>query len=462
MRNTHVNFIKDTKDIIAMLKKEVSRQIEMLASHIASEEFMSSEQVQRYNIEKAIAHFENKLKDNPEDENTRATIARLKKELGQKKKPLKNSELSFSKASLRRLLHTIFGAYLAYLEEKDSEGFNQAMAIIEEGISNREKVLTKAKKELGMKLNSRNEEPQKTEKAILKSVRKFIQPVDKVSQEIFKSNENEGFYNTDGIDVIVAGKGTKKEVTSAVSINIENCEGVQISNDVMLNPYNRAVHNAVVSIYEAGNTHATFNQIHKVMNGNRPTLKAPEEETRKAIMKSIEKMMCTKITIDLTNEAKLYNFDRMTIKDVILPVQVVTAEVNGQIVDCVKFRGEPPLDTYAKKKKQVNTCDIKMLDTPLKSSEENTIITNYLLERVQGVMTPHSNLSNVILYDTLYKYLGLEAKTPNALRQRKLEVREKVKKILQYWVSIKFIKGFSDVIEGKTITGVMVYVKKRK
>ena len=460
--STHVDFIRDTQSIIAMLQREVPYQIKMSALQAASTELIYSEAVQRKNIEKAITHFEKKIKDNPNDEQAKATVERLKREIEQEayKNATKHENIDFSSNTIRQRLHVIFGAYLAYLEEKDKEGFKQALDIIEKGISNRKRILAKVKRELRMTLESNNEKSKKEEdieKAVIKSVAKFLQPVDKVSQEIFKKGENEDFYNGGIVDLVVSGKDTKREITTAVSINIDNFDDVKMSNDVMLDPYNRAVHNALVSIYEAGNEHATINQIYRVMNGNRETLKAPEEETKKAIMESVEKLRHSEITIDLSNEAKIYNFKKLKIKDFIIPAMIVTAEVNGQVIDCIKFRGEPPLATYSKQKKQINTCDIKMLDIPLNNSKENIIIKNYLLERVQGIINKKSRLNNVILYETLYKYLGLD-ENEKTIRIKRQRVRQKVHIILEAWIKAGYIKGFEDFREGNTVTNFRVYV----
>lgn len=445
-------FVKDTKSILDMLRKEVPLQIKMSAL------FVASIPDKRKNMEKAISHFEEKLKGDTDDLQTQATIERLKKELekGEDSVSTDSNENLFSEENLRKRLHVIFGAYLAYLEDNDAEGFKKAMAIIEKGISDSEKILSRARKSLG--INSSNAQSDKSmEKAVAIRATEFFAPVDKLSNTLFDTRKNPAFYEKPEVLLKVGAKGGKP-VTSLVSINVDKLEGVTLSNGVMVEPYNRSVHNAVVSLYVAGNTHFTPRMIYQAMNGGKREHKPPEQ-ANEDIMASMRKLMYTRVSIDATKEAKAFGFKTLKIEGyTLLPVILTTAEINGQVVECFKFMYEPPLYTYASRKKQISRCNINLLAVDLRMTPENIVIRDYLLEQITSIQSKKGKLQNIIRYDTLCEYLGIDAPNENALRQRKSDVRTKVRTILNTWVKAGFIEGYEEERERSSIAKVRIFI----
>lgn len=447
-------FIKETKSILDILRREVPLQIEMSALLVAS---IPDDNEKRSNQEKAIAHFEKKLKDNPDDLQSQATLERLKKELetGTFTTASGNDEISYDKDSLRKRLHVIFGAYLAFLEEKDTEAFTQATEIIEKGISDSERILAKVEKRM-KRSNSKSEQNVDDEKAIARRASEFFAPVDKVTKSIFDTRKNHFFYDNPEV-LIEVGKKGGKPVRNIVSINIDKLKSVTLSNDVMLNPYNRALHNIAVSLYAAGNTHFTPRMIYETMNGN-SRLHKPPEQVYKAIMDGMRKLMYTAITIDATEEAKAFGLDKLKFEGYLMPVKLVTAQINGQVVECFKFLDEPPLYTYARKKKQISRCDINILAVDLNMTPENITIRDYLLEQIITFKNKKSKLLNVIRYDTLYEYLDITAPNENALRQAKSDIRSKVRTILNTWTRVGFINGYEEQGERNAIAKVQILI----
>ena len=449
--------MSNTASILDMLRTEVPLQVEMFALLKAS---TKTESDRREDIKKAIAHFEKK--DSP-SEHDKKTIKQLKNELTTLEKSTyrtakEDSENSFSREELRRRLHVIFGAYLAFLEQHDAEGFAEAMNIIEKDIKDSRKTLARMKRSLG---KSSNETVSTGEKALAVRAHEYFAPVDKVTRSVFDRRKNSAFYENPEIRVKVGTKGGKP-VLSIISINISELKNVTISNDVMLNPYNRAIHNIAVSLYNAGNTHITPSLIYHTINGGRREKEVPEQ-VRQDIMDSMRKLMLTFIKIDATEEAKAFGFDKLTFEGYLMPVKLVTALINGQEVESFKFLDEPPLYTYASKKKQISRCDIGLLAADISMTPENIVIRDYLLEQILTMQNTHNKRNNVILYDTLYEYLGVEAPNNNALKQKRLGIREKVKTILNAWVKAKFITGYDELLEGRKIKGLYIkYAKQRK
>ena len=447
--------MSSTVSVLDMLKKEVPLQVEMFALLKTSKENQSD---RRRDIEKAIEHFEKKAKDNPDDEQVKATIERLKNELtasanGTQKPTDEDSETSFSKDTLRKRLHVIFGAYLAYLKDKDAEGYAKALSIIEKSIKDSRRTLTKVKKSLN---TTRKDYVSTVVKAVATRASEFFAPVDKITQSLFNPQKANTFY--DNLKVIVeVGKKGGKQVKTFVSINVDELQGVTLSNGVMVNPFNRAIHNIAVSLYVAGNKHITPRMIYEAMNGYKRKHKPPEQ-LYEAIMESMRKLIRTFIKIDATEEAEKLGVDVLRLENYLLPAKITTVAMNGQEVEAFSFMDEPPLYTYASKKKQICRCDIALLADDISMTPENVAIRDYLLERVTTFKSKKSKLLNVIRYDTLYEYLELTAPNENALRQRKYDIRSKVRTILNAWATAGFIEGYEEETESRTAAKVRVFV----
>ena len=448
-------FIKDTTSILNMLSKEIPLQIEMSALLVASN---PNENEKCSNLEKAIAHFEKKLKENPEDTQVEATIKRLRKEVEEGIFKTDESEISYDEDSLRRRLYIIFGAYLAFLEEKDTEGFNMAMKMIEENISDSRNILSRVQKSLGIKDKKSKSTPIEDKASAIRPKNLFA-TMDKFSKTFFDIRKNALFYEEPEVLLRVGKKGGNP-VHEIVSVNINDLKNYTLSSNVMVNPYNRSLHNVAVSLYVAGNTHITPRMIYETMNGGKRIHKPPKQ-IYKAIMESMRKMMHTAIKIDNSEEAKAYGIQEFKFEGYLLPVTLTTAIINGQTVECFKFLAEPPLYTLAKGKKQISQCDIKLLAANLSMTPENIVIRDYLLEQILTIQNPKANRSNTILYDTMYDYLGIDARNEATLRAKKRDIRDKVKSIIDAWVKENFIKGYDEVLEGRKIVGLYIKVRQK-
>ena len=450
--------MSSTVSVLDMLKREVPLQVEMFALLKASKEYQSD---RHRDIEKAIAHFEKKAKDNPDDEQVKATIERLKNELavsakGTQKPTDEDNETSFSKETLRKRLHVIFGAYLAYLKDKDTEGYAEALSIIETSIKESKRTLAKVKKNLG---KTSKDDVSTVVKAVATRATEFFAPVDKISQSLFNPQKTNTFY--DNLKVIIeVGKKGGKQVKTFVSINVDELQGVTLSNGVMVNPFNRAIHNVAVSLYAAGNKHITPRMIYEAMNGYQRKHKPPEQ-LYEAIMESMRKLIHTFIKIDATEEADKFGLDNLRLENYLLPAKITAVSMNGQEVEAFSFMDEPPLYTYASKKKQISRCDIGLLAADVSMTPENVVIRDYLLEMVTTFKSKKSKLLNVIRYDTLYEYLELTAPTEETLRAKKRDVRAKVRTILNTWTKAGFIEGYEEEFENRTAAKVRIFVAEK-
>ena len=315
-----------------------------------------------------------------------------------------------------------------------------------------------------MKTNKKSASTGKGEGATVKSrkPKDFVSPIDKLAQTVFDSRKNPQFYSRHSVDLWVGDKN-KKPVSITVSVDITELKKyISFSNDTMLAPYNRAIHDAVISLYDAGNTHFTPDMVYHFLNGNSRNNKAPEG-FRKSLDEALTKLMRTIITIDAGEEAEAFNLKDFQYKGYVLPLTYTRATINGQDCECWKILDRPPLLALAERKSQINRGEANLLNTGLNATHDNVVITHYLIEQILTMQNEHSDRNNVILYDSIYEYLGIDAPNTNALKQRKLDIRKKVKAILDAWVKAGFISGYGEQLDGRKITGLYIrYTKHTK
>ena len=297
------------------------------------------------------------------------------------------------------------------------------------------------------------------EKVKSRKPKDFVSPIDKLAQTVFDQRKNSPYYSAPFVTLWVGNKG-QKIASVTVSLDISELKQyISLSNNTMLNPYNRAVHDAVISLYDAGNSFFTFDMVYHFLNGNSRNDKTPEG-FRKSLDLALTKLMRTIITINAGQEAELFNLEDFQYKGYLLPLTYTKATINGQECECWKILERPPLLALAARKNQINRGAANLLDTGLSITPDNVVITHYLLEQILTMQNKNSSRNNVILYDTLYKYLGIDAPNANALKQRKLDIRKKVKTILDAWVKAGFISDYGEQVDGRKIVGLYIRYKK--
>ena len=287
----------------------------------------------------------------------------------------------------------------------------------------------------------------------------FISPVDKVSNAAFNYTEvkNLALYTGNPVSVLVGKHGSKKEIATMVSINFDEMEkrGVEFYGIKELTMYDREVHDAIATLcVEGENQWLTPQMIYQVMTGNPKIRLAPEQA--EAISNSVTKMMHSDIDIDASKEAAAFGFDSFTYSGSLIPAEKVTATLNGNVVECIHLLRTPPLYEYANRKGQIGRADIRLLNSPLSKTEETSVLQGYLLRRILAIKNPHNKQSNSILYETIYKQLEISAPNDNALKKKKIDIRKKVKTILDYWVNVKFIKGYEETNRGRLIYSILI------
>ena len=273
-----------------------------------------------------------------------------------------------------------------------------------------------------------------------KAPKTWLTPVDKVSNIAFDGSGS--LYNTKLVGVDISSRKTKKEILSMVSLDYSD-KTISISGRKELTPYDREVHDALVTLYVDGeNDYITPQMIYRAMTGNPDArLTAKQQE---AISNSLSKLLYSRLVIKASKEeCEAYGFDKFSYEGTVIQGEKVTATLNGNVLEVYHLLKEPVLYTYAEKKSQIGRLDIKLLNSPVNKNEENITLQSYLYRRILAIKGS-GKLSPTIVYDTVYKQIELTAASDGALRKKKLKVRNTIKQILDYWKQQGFITGYVE------------------
>ena len=242
----------------------------------------------------------------------------------------------------------------------------------------------------------------------------------KVEGLAFDATKNEGLYEQLG-EIKVSKREAKRkdiQVLFAIDFNELSKVGVKIKCEDRLIPF---VHNAIASLWVAGhqdeknlNEYITPRMIFQILAGNINESREIGPEIRKEILRSIDKMRKTEITINNSDEAKKFGYKQFTYQSSLLPSERIEGiKLNGnEVIDCIHILKKPPLFEYANIKNQVGSVEVKMLNVPIKNTLSNIELKEYLLQRILSIKNPKSNLSPTIKYSTVYEYLRITAPNP--------------------------------------------------
>ena len=287
----------------------------------------------------------------------------------------------------------------------------------------------------------------------------------KVENTLFDPIKNESIYEATGINDVkinVSRRNSQKkriETLLYIDFNAAKVNGLTISNEDRITPYDREIYNAVATLVAAGNDHISPNMIFQLLSGNTSDARNKmSEETREKIIRSVYKMRATMIRVNATAEVKAGMMAEGIFEGYLIPAARVEIILNGQrIKDCIRIIDPLPLFSYASKKNQIASIDISLLDTPLNNTPENIELKAYLLRRILSMSNAKNNMRDVIRYDTLYDYLRITAPNPNQLKKKHKNIRDKTKILLDFWKGEKLIKDYKEEREGKTIAKIIIY-----
>lgn len=199
----------------------------------------------------------------------------------------------------------------------------------------------------------------------------------------------------------------------------------------------------------------------------------PTENQIQKTKESLDRLIDTKIKIDASYELKaLKRYNKQLEKDGIKPLEAKKATIDGRILlgdfvnleytngeeaEFLRLASIPPLFLYLKDfKRRVSNVPVKkLMVSDLSNTELIVTLKTYLAQRIEQMLRSN-NLSNKILYDTIYKNLEID----KSEKQQRRRVREHTEIILQAYRKNGYIKNYKIEKKGIKYYGVIVDVEK--
>lgn len=247
---------------------------------------------------------------------------------------------------------------------------------------------------------------------------------------------------------IVEKKNFKKVGNIHSSIGIKVTEGFSVTEPFDL--YDGAVLSVCISEWVEGNRYTTPSIIFRGLSGKvgRGDAEASKDQYTE-ILKSVEKLMRTQATFNLTEVCENLGYNDGTPKKLvstILPCQYLeNITINGKHSTIIYFTSESPLLTIANLKNgQLLSFDSTLLNIPHQQNTRlNVMVKTYAMIRVMEIETHH--LTPTITFDDLFVKCRIE----NAHGEVQRRARDLLITVLEHFKDKKIIKNFTIEKKGR-------------
>ena len=239
-------------------------------------------------------------------------------------------------------------------------------------------------------------------------------------------------------------------------------EGKDISLEgrMKITPYDREVHDAVVTLHVAGNKIVTPEMVYRAMNGMTESEKLSPQAID-AVTRSMDKSRYTTLKIDFSQEAQAYKKDCKAIYEgYLLACDKLTVSTGGRTKEAYRLLREPILLEYSKISGQIITVPIKLLQTKgnIRSTEDVIVLRGYLLRQIEGMKSRTFHRINKIAYKSIFTELDILPDNYANYKEKTRKIREHVIAILGGWVKQNYIKNYEQYKNGKKIEGVEITI----
>ena len=262
--------------------------------------------------------------------------------------------------------------------------------------------------------------------------------LDKVSQNIFKHLEA-GTYS-----VNVEKSGSNDNLNTIITLDFEELESNKALTFRPLTPFDKRVYVAIGALWHAGNEYITIQQIHRAMGGKG----SPSMNQINAINEAISKLMKTTIKIDNQEESESYNYPHFVYDSSLLPAEKIQElSINNRIAKhAIHLFREPPLLTFARKRKQITTYTLEQFTLPFaRATEDNLLLDDYFRNRIARMKRDKEKkkpYNNKMLYTTIYENCGIDT------RKKRYDATTKFRKLLDHYQKTGIITGYQEQQDG--------------
>ena len=218
---------------------------------------------------------------------------------------------------------------------------------------------------------------------------------------------------------------------------------------VRLTEFDRAIRNACIAEYNAGNEYTTPERIYRRLGGSYFCT----DDMRKAIMDSVRRLASVQIEIEMEQAQEKFGYGKdigtSTFCGYLMPTETLEVKINGQPVkSAIHFLSKGVILAVADMKDQIITCDQNLLAAPIRHTERGIALNHFLVRRTLEIKGSHEAhkanprirpLHKTILFETMLKKCGME----NATRRQRQQFKETAEKILNFLVDNSAIKSYS-------------------
>lgn len=272
-----------------------------------------------------------------------------------------------------------------------------------------------------------------------------VQMLSKVSADsVLKVNDGET------VKVDVSGRG-EAPIYTVLSLTYE---GDDVSVSKPMTAYDQSVHNALATLWKAGDRLVTTAQIFQVMSGAHGK---PSPTSLDNVEKSTDKQRFTSAKIDYSAELRGRTVEIDGEKFTIDQCRPETYVLNADKIPMRSTKGNPVVGYRLNRAPifyehdvvigQITSYPQALLEATAKavsSTPTNITLRDYLIGRISRMRNPHSKTARNIVYDTAFKHIGREGVSPKD-RRRMIET---ARSILNALVAEGFIAGWSEYTEG--------------
>lgn len=251
------------------------------------------------------------------------------------------------------------------------------------------------------------------------------------------------------VELEISKQGAKKKIITPVVLYYNDSDpNLNFRTIKPWTAYDRAVHDAVATLYEAEYRYFTPAMVYRVMNGLTEDERV-SPQAQGAVTKSLEKARMIRLMVNYSDVYNAYKKnttkenDEFTVDSQVLDIKRFRAKAGGNIFIAYEFLGKPLLLEYAQITKQILNIPFDLLNTKaIRNTEDVIVIKSYLLRQIEAIKRNRRN--NHIKYDTIYKELGIENPEDRANRTKLYRARGSIKKLLEEWTSKEYIKGYEE------------------
>lgn len=203
------------------------------------------------------------------------------------------------------------------------------------------------------------------------------------------------------------------------------------TDNTPLDQFDRAVLAACISEWAANNRYTTPSIIYRHLTGKVGSDAEPKPELRSAILKSIDKMMCTQIKIDMSEVCQKLGYNNgkpFKMTSTILPCTYAEGiMINGHPTTVIKILDEPLLFTVTAMKKQILNYNEPLLNVPKQKNSIDVIaVKNYTLQRIQEII--QHKMTAIITFEDIFD----KCRLTNLHNEQKRRVRKTIIELAEH------------------------------